>query len=60
MSYIRGDDGERTRTLSFVRRLSPPGRTFFKFNKLSRDLVGQPVVFRARLHNMRPQGEWAS
>ncbi|RSH89279.1 aspartate--tRNA ligase dps1 [Saitozyma podzolica] len=32
------------------------GRSFLKFNKLSKDLVGQPVIFRARLHNMRPQG----
>ena len=28
-----------------------------KFGQLTDELVGQPVIFRARLHNMRPQGE---
>lgn len=33
------------------------GRKFLKFQSLSKEDVGTPVVFRARLHNMRPQGE---
>ncbi|WVR06240.1 aspartate-tRNA(Asn) ligase [Kwoniella sp. DSM 27419] len=32
------------------------GQTRLKFNQLSEDLVGKRVVFRARMHNMRPQG----
>lgn len=33
------------------------GRKFLKFSQLSKEDVGTPVIFRARLHNMRPQGE---
>lgn len=33
------------------------GRKFLKFQSLGKDEVGTPVIFRARLHNMRPQGE---
>lgn len=32
------------------------GRKWLKFAQLDEGFVGQPVVFRARLHNMRPQG----
>ena len=34
-----------------------PGRSWFKFSQMTDELVGQPVIFRARLHNMRLQGE---
>lgn len=33
------------------------GRKFLKFQALSKEDVGKQVIFRARLHNMRPQGE---
>jgi hypothetical protein len=33
------------------------GRKYLKFQTLDKESVGQPVIFRARLHNMRPQGE---
>jgi hypothetical protein len=36
---------------------SSSGRKFLKFPTLSKESVGQHVIFRARLHNMRPQGE---
>ncbi|OWZ53744.1 aspartate-tRNA(Asn) ligase [Cryptococcus neoformans 125.91] len=32
------------------------GQKRLKFHELNKDLVGQRVIFRARLHNMRPQG----
>jgi hypothetical protein len=32
------------------------GRARLKFPQLSEEMVGQNVIFRARLHNMRPQG----
>ncbi|WVN88768.1 aspartate-tRNA(Asn) ligase [Cryptococcus depauperatus CBS 7841] len=32
------------------------GQKRLKFAQLGKDMVGQRVVFRARLHNMRPQG----
>ncbi|ORY31426.1 aspartate-tRNA ligase [Naematelia encephala] len=32
------------------------GQKRFKFPELNKDAVGQHVIFRARLHNMRPQG----
>ena len=32
------------------------GQKFLKFQSISKEDVGKPVVFRARLHNMRPQG----
>jgi aspartyl-tRNA synthetase len=32
------------------------GRDRLKFPQLNEDLVGKEVIFRARLHNMRPQG----
>ena len=37
-----------------------PGRKYLKFQTLDKESVGQPVIFRARLHNMRPQGELLS
>lgn len=33
------------------------GRERLKFPTLSKESVGKEVIFRARLHNMRPQGE---
>jgi len=33
------------------------GRKFLKFQGLTKDDVGKPVIFRARMHNMRPQGQ---
>lgn len=35
------------------------GRTYLKFPKLSKEMVGKEVIFRARLHNSRPQGAYA-
>jgi len=32
------------------------GRARLKFPQLTEEMVGQEVIFRARLHNMRPQG----
>ena len=33
------------------------GRKFLKFQGLTKEDVGKPVIFRARMHNMRPQGQ---
>lgn len=33
------------------------GRERLKFTALGKESVGKEVIFRARLHNMRPQGE---
>ena len=33
------------------------GRARLRFDKLGKEDVGKEVIFRARLHNMRPQGE---
>ncbi|WVQ81050.1 aspartate-tRNA(Asn) ligase [Cryptococcus sp. DSM 104549] len=35
---------------------SREGRSYVKFPEIGKDLVGKNVIFRARLHNMRPQG----
>jgi hypothetical protein len=36
------------------------GQKRIKFTEISKDIVGQPVIFRARLHNVRPQGKLSS
>lgn len=36
------------------------GRARLKFENLGKEDVGKEVIFRARLHNMRPQGESAT
>ena len=35
------------------------GRKFLKFQGLTKEDVGTPVIFRARMHNMRPQGQFS-